>query len=490
MSLLNLPNEILDKVVLLVLPEGFESLALTCRETHALCTPFLKCHNRLRSQFHRLSLGPSSSIKTLLDLILRIDSEPIIARYIIHADFGVDRYHSYIQDFYRRHHGPLKKLLADSPYLKKAGLDWKEYHDHIKRDLRRNRHSRNYSQHVTAFVLTMLPNVKTLVLSPWQPLEAPKRLLEAIIAESKLSTFPCEDPSLAQLTKIKISTYTRLKFDWWKDFPLLALPNLRSYRGPNFVARGDLSITHPSKPIPEFRCGQKLETVYLKNCCISDVAIANLLKHAPHLRSFKYTHSPEKESDDEVWNIFKFIAAIEGEAGSYLEELSIKICASTSTEDTSLNDRPIVSIAPNEVFMRGFKCLQKLELPLEIAICDHANAAFRATNSARILADQGPRNFEIFINELLPASVSYLSLSLGGIDVDARSNIVKAIGNHFVTEQSRLPPTKEIQLLLPGDNSVIYLYKENRSVAVEEVDKFDIISNSTSCGFSLVYFIY
>ncbi|THV53843.1 hypothetical protein BGAL_0040g00040 [Botrytis galanthina] len=489
MSLLDLPTEILARIVSLVLPEGFESLALTCQETHSLCTPFLEYHNQLRSQYHRLALGPSSSIKTLLDLILRIDSEPIIARYIIHADFGIDRYHSYVQDFYRRHHGPLKKLLAVSPYLKKAGLDWEEYHDLIKADLRRNRHSNNYSQHVTAFVLTLLPNVKTLVLSPWQPVEAPKRLFEAILAESKLPTFPCEDPSLAQLTKIKISTYTRLKFDWWKDFPLLALPNLRSYRGPNFVARGAFSDVHPSKPILNFRCGQSLETVYLKNCCINDVAIVNFLKHTPHLRSFKYTHSPEKESDDEAWNIFKFIAAIEGEAGSYLEELSVKICASTSTEDTSLKDRPIVSIAQNEVFMRGFKCLRKLELPLQMAICDHANVTFRATNSARILANQGPRNFEIFINELLPTSVSYLSLSSSGIDVGARSDIMKAIGNHFVTEQSRFPAAKVVQLLLPGDNSAIYLYKEDHSEATGEVNKLDVISNTTSCGFSLVYFL-
>ncbi|TGO68381.1 hypothetical protein BOTNAR_0025g00120 [Botryotinia narcissicola] len=490
MSLLALPTEIFEKIVTLVLPEGFESLALTCQETHSLCTPFLESHNQFRSQYHRLALGPSSSIKTLLDLILRIECEPIIARYIVHADFGIDKYHSYVQDFYRRHRGPLKKLLAVSHYLKKAGLDWEEYHDLIKADLRRNRYSNNYSQHVTAFVLTLLPNVKTLVLSPWQPVEASKTLLEAIVTENKLSTLPCEDLSLAQLTHIKISTYTRLKFDWWNNFPLLALPNMRSYRGPNFVARGALYVALPSRPISDFRCGQSLETVYLKNCCISDVTIANLLKHAPHLRSFKYTHSPERESDDEAWNIFKFIAAIEGEAGSYLEELSIKICASTSTEDTSLKDRPIISIAPGKTFMHGFKCLRKLALPLEIAICDHANAAFRTTNSARSLAKQGPRNFEIFINELLPAPVSYLSLSLSGIDVDARNDIMKAIGNHFITHQSRFPSTKEIQLLLPGDKSSIYLYKEGHSEAAGEVENLDVIPNSTSPGFSLVYFLY
>ncbi|KAF7960053.1 hypothetical protein EAE96_001653 [Botrytis aclada] len=489
MSLLNLPTEIFDTVVSLVLPEGFESLALTCREIHASCTPFLKRHNQLRSEFHRLELGSRSSINTLLDLILRIHSEPIIARYIIHADFGCDKYNPYVKFFYRGHHGPLKNLLADSPYLKKAGLNRKLYHELIKADLRRNRHTSNYSQHVTAFVLTLLPNVKTLVLSPWQPLKAPKKLLEAIVAESKLSTFPCEDPSLAQLTKIRILTYTRLRFDLWQDFPLVALPNLRSYRGPNFVAKGDLSIAHPSKPISDFRCGQSLETVHLKNCCINDVAIANLLQHAPHLRSFKYTHSPEKESDGEAWNIFKFIAAIEGEAGSYLEELSVKISASTSTEDTSLKDRPIISTAPNELFMRGFKCLRKLELPLEIAICDHANAAFRETKSKRILANHGPRNFEIFINELLPASVSYLSLSSDGMGVDARSDIMKAIRGFFITKQSRFPSTKEIQLLLPIDNSTIYLYKENHPEAAGEVDKPDVVSNSTSCSFSLVYFV-
>lgn len=49
--------------------------------------------------------------------------------------------------------GPVVTLLTDSPYLGQAGLDWKEYYALIKEDLKQGAPA--------AFILTLLPNVKT-----------------------------------------------------------------------------------------------------------------------------------------------------------------------------------------------------------------------------------------------------------------------------------------------------------------------------------------
>jgi hypothetical protein len=100
MALIRLPTELLDDIITYVLPEGFESLALTCKKTFALCTPFVEHHNKLRSQFQHFTYyqtlhEPDYIIKTAFDLITRIAIEPVVARYIQHADFKVSNFNKY-----------------------------------------------------------------------------------------------------------------------------------------------------------------------------------------------------------------------------------------------------------------------------------------------------------------------------------------------------------------------------------------------------------
>lgn len=100
MALIRLPAELLDNIITYVLPEGFASLALTCKKTFALCTPFIEHHNHLRSHFHEFAYcssldDPYYPIKTAFDLISRIAVEPVVARYVRHADFEVSNPQKY-----------------------------------------------------------------------------------------------------------------------------------------------------------------------------------------------------------------------------------------------------------------------------------------------------------------------------------------------------------------------------------------------------------
>ena len=130
MALMQLPNELLGKIIRHVLPEGFESVALTCTRIYALCTPFIEYHNKLRGQFRTFNYfrrqgHPDFVIGTGFDLPTRIAVEPIMARYIREADFardGIFRPGELVED--TQPDGPVVKLLAQSPYLKQAGLDW------------------------------------------------------------------------------------------------------------------------------------------------------------------------------------------------------------------------------------------------------------------------------------------------------------------------------------------------------------------------------
>jgi len=169
MALTRLPTELLDSIITHVLPEGFESVALTCRRIYALCTPFIDRYNRLRSQFQNFTnnekmTDPSFTIRTAFDLISRIAVEPDVARYVRDVNFKIDSFLNYgrprelVADV--RCDRSVVRLFADSRYLEQAGLDWKEYFAEIEEDIKAAR----YSQHATAFLLTLLPNVEKLTL--------------------------------------------------------------------------------------------------------------------------------------------------------------------------------------------------------------------------------------------------------------------------------------------------------------------------------------
>jgi hypothetical protein len=95
MALLELSDELLTLIVSHATPEGFESLCLACHRLHMFCKPLIKQHNVLRSQFRNFNYyekiaDPSFTIRTSFELIARIAEEPVVARYIQHADFMMD----------------------------------------------------------------------------------------------------------------------------------------------------------------------------------------------------------------------------------------------------------------------------------------------------------------------------------------------------------------------------------------------------------------
>ena len=340
MALTRLPTELLETIIAYVLPEGFESLAVTCRKSYSSCVPFIERQKALPSRFHYFTYhanqnDPSPTIASASDLIRRIAVEPIVARYIQHADFGFDSPRNYINTrgslVEADSREDMIRLFVNCPCLVQAGLDWKTYLDSIEVELNSRSHP-HYSQHAAAFLLTLQPNVKTLTLPRrWKPLETTDRLIDATVCNARQSNSICGKPSLAQVTRFEpyASLVPQDRFDLDLAVPFLTLPRIRSFRGPSCV------ITYEArKSVKDRSFGETLESVSLVACCMDDVGIGDFLQDTERLKTLEYSHSRKDNPSIQCWDICKFIASIERQVGSHLVELSISI------------GRPFGSIAP------------------------------------------------------------------------------------------------------------------------------------------------
>lgn len=86
-ALTSLPTELLEKIILHSLPEGFEGLALTCRKLYNLCTPSIEDHNQLHTQFREFTYNkyPNNGLLSVhnppaVNLIQEIAHNPFVAR--------------------------------------------------------------------------------------------------------------------------------------------------------------------------------------------------------------------------------------------------------------------------------------------------------------------------------------------------------------------------------------------------------------------------
>lgn len=246
-NLLALPPELVVQVITESLPEGFESLALSCKAIHQLCKPFIEHHSALRAQFHRFTYDPLPRdagdplwrpIWRAYTLLERIALEPIVARYIQHADLTYDGFcgaPTVPPDL--DHDGPIVAMFADSPYLRDAGLDWKQYHALIAADRARATDFRELSQHAAAFVLTLLPNLKSLKLPMlWNLTDSSYKLIKTVVAKARQSMTKQQQQqqhgsSLAQVVRLETLLSYDQRAGCRKVLPFLALPKLRSYTG-------------------------------------------------------------------------------------------------------------------------------------------------------------------------------------------------------------------------------------------------------------------
>ena len=306
MALTRLPTEILDLIIEHTLPEGFEKVAVTCKKLYTLCTPFIKRHKTLRSYFYNFRYYENHDeffdVHTAFDLISCIATEPIVARYIRHADFEADC-GLFSGGYCESAHPDACKadiigLFADSPYLKQAGLPWKEYYAKIEEDLEAHR----FSLRAAAFLLTLLPNVETLVLPRyWKSLDVTDKLVDTVAHKARQLQLPFDTLSLAQVTEIgpNVGGYSAEGFDLDWASPFLALPRVRNFRCYNSVKWATANtIVIPDASPRVF--GESLIKVELNACCIDEKGIARFLENTSCLKTFSYLTRQRREMSSRI----------------------------------------------------------------------------------------------------------------------------------------------------------------------------------------------
>ncbi|KAK5626667.1 hypothetical protein RRF57_002382 [Xylaria bambusicola] len=437
-----LPSELLDKIVEYSIPEGFESLAVTCKLIYAHCTRFIARHNHLRFSFREFIYRkdqPDPRVEThhlAFELLACIAAEPRVARYIVDADLRDD------SDSYPTgrpfiapnitpnitsdigNGNPLVSLFANSSYLARAGLDWKEYYALVKQEVQRS----DYSQHAAAFILTLLPNITSLTLPrQWKPSDKTDRLLEVIVREARRSRFIWNEPSLAKLT-----TFELISLDFNNAIPFLALPHVRSF---SYKGLGNRSMKLASKN--QYVCyGETLEEANFLSSALNGKEISEFLKHTPRLKELDLCRWGTGRDSYRPWDICGFVVVIESEVGSHLEGLSL----STFRRCGFMH---------GQASMHGFQRLRRLDCPLELAMSHENKALPRPLKPTDSLKDSKSEVLEPSISDLIPASVTKLSLIpydeeqyWMALDVVFRDMTIK--------EGSKLPFLKEIYMEPPS----------------------------------------
>jgi hypothetical protein len=374
-------------------------------------------------------------------MIMLIATEPVVAHYIRTASFEIDSMSLYRQrpkSVPSIHDGgAIVELFANSTYLKQANLDWKEYYTTFESDVREGR----YSQHGAAFLLTLLPNIEKLIIPrSWKPNDTTDKLLDAVIDKAKQST-----SSLASVTRFEgsVSLGTEERFDLRWASPFLALPQIRTFRGPSCLALEDIPRSLAFRD--SHHIAETLQAAHLVSCCIDEVGIADFLKHTPSLKTLRYWHCTKNDSPIQDWDICKFVNAVEREARSHLVQLSVAI--------RELHG----SIVLGKASIRGFQRLKTLEIPLELIMCNIAAAARHTTNPSEPLVD------------LIPTSVAQLSLISKGTDYHEEA--LDALFYYFHSvHDSQLSALQEIHISCPNRADDVYKDQCNR-VVKEASDK-------------------
>ncbi|CAG8949014.1 hypothetical protein HYFRA_00002142 [Hymenoscyphus fraxineus] len=367
MAIVLFPVEVLEYIAEYAMPEDFESFSMTCKSFHAGGGKFREKHNLLKKRYRHFKYDErqfpwykdveayatreKGDILCISphQLLLQICEEPLIARYIITADFNLrDEFRGKERSIVLEQlelSSVLPELMESLPWVKAGQAGLFEVKDCL---IQEYQYVDNFDQGLrqsyvlaTTVLLTLLPNVIELVVnardhtlfyhdvnSEYGPriITIAWELLWSIVHTAN------EDNSLAaSLCKLDSLTLDTHRYDGLLGFleatPLLYMERLKSFHMANITTSGHEYMSNAWKDYEmpaTANFGANLQTAIFHRIRCSDSELGEFLSKLSQLRKLELLDLDYLREHDYRGPICQdYVSAIENSAREKLEEVSL-----------------------------------------------------------------------------------------------------------------------------------------------------------------------
>jgi hypothetical protein len=342
MPLLDLPSELLGRILDFTLPSGIESFAISCKTVYRHAKNQIRRHNALEKKWKRTINVDINHCNDTLHILYEISRDSLVAHYIEHLSLG-NRFPLYRDDPTTGTRDPgfrvdenamqrVKEMVTGIELLANVA-DMEQWWEKIL--LEDEVENENEGDGLCAFVslLFLLPNLKTLKLPPdWNAVQLrdeedayQKDLVLAIDAIVESKSTPGREQPLRNLETI----YPFMAEGYEERGalqclqPFMALPNLRNLYAVSCIAVEDGYTGLPFRWRGTMQSPlRRLELAY---SCMDAEGLAALVSHTPQLEVFRYSHQTKWHGCQHDWNPGEFVEALSRHCGQTITELALTI---------------------------------------------------------------------------------------------------------------------------------------------------------------------
>nr|POE89760.1 protein rer1 [Quercus suber] len=439
MSLLRLPSELISSIASYTLPDGIESLVLTCRALHTIGKTHFEHHRGMKRQWRKLVIGTTPGAETALHFASAVAKDPLLAKYVEDANLSeatvsddVEAYRNLHASVVANEHAQkaIKELIFQTPWFdaRKFSLNINNWLDHGLDA------SEQYCPVVlNVLLLPLLSNVKQLTppLGEVVAEEDFPKVMDIIVR--KANTF---GPGVEMLKNLQIiRPYSESGYE--SRIPLQQLlvfmetPSVEEMYVCSAVAVRDgytgIPFTWENEHITS-----KLTRLELASCCMDAGETSTLLQHTPLLRCFRYSHETKWHGCQHDVDFGSFVAAIGTHLGHTLLDLAVTI------------DEMYGDVLSGVVSMKDFVTLETAEL--DVRIFDGPYGPAEQSTKYDVPKPWG-REDAADLTRILPPSLKNLTLYA----IDAYEKLEHIFNFSPATEMQLLPALERVSLVQLDD---------------------------------------
>ena len=424
-SFSKLPNEIIEMILRLVLPEDVESVAVISKHVHSLSTSIVEEHKRLRNKYHEvcnhivkyddprhpdgITECPAGILPSLLKFVL---DRPYLGHYIriIHVAWWFESFDPVpvnepaplLENHLSYPDSQMAAFKAAIPSAPVPGADlhdWAECLDSGGEDS------------VTALLLLKAPYLERIIIENLEP--NPWCVLKA----ARIAAFQApRNEYLSRLTHVYMSSYGWDPLPWLRAF--MSLPSVTSI---SVVGVFEENTDETDDLFPLQPRSSNVSELCLSGTFYSQNALSELLQSCKCLTTFEYYMEASNLYDENLmFDCHAVITTLQAYSKDTVKSLDVVI---DPFRRDIITDPPI----PN---FGSFTCLENLELDAT-TLTKSDGTATTATS------------------DFLPSSLRTLTLKCEHIDEDKFVNRVISFGHY---DLARLEKLEKVEFQTSSDN--------------------------------------